>query len=34
MTNQKQKLNEQKLINRLSTVGILGNVLLTAFKLA
>ena len=33
MTNQKQKLNEQKLINHLSTVGILGNVLLTAFKL-
>ena len=33
MTNQKQKVNEQKLINHLSTVGILGNTLLTAFKL-
>lgn len=33
MTNQKEKVNEQKLINHLSTVGILGNILLTAFKL-
>ena len=28
-----QQLNEQKMINHLSTVGILGNVILTAFKL-
>ena len=33
MTSQKQQLNEQKMINHLSTVGILGNVILTAFKL-
>lgn len=26
MTSQKQQLNEQKMINHLSTVGILGNV--------
>lgn len=33
MTSQKQQLNEQKMINHLSTVGILGNVILTAFKM-
>lgn len=33
MTSRKQQLNEQKMINHLSTVGILGNVILTAFKL-
>ena len=32
MTSQKQQLNEQKMINHLSTVGILGNVILTAWQ--
>ena len=31
MTIQKQQLNEHKMINHLSTLGILGNVILRAF---